>query len=269
MVALVGAGPGPGRPTPGGPPDGRPQVTIPDDAVEVAPGVFYLGTAVDKGRVVEGYAFVRYEKGFAKPADKPGKPAPDDSECYGFLAKGAKWKEVEDYIVNPANTGGLDETFVVDNLAKDVAKWETVAGVEILGEGSPTDKLLEADLKEMDDENEVYFGDIDIERAIAVTIIWGYFRGPPSGRELIEWDQVYDDADFDWSADCEAEGEDCTLKMDFENIATHELGHSVGLKDLYSDKCSEQTMFGYADYGEITKRDLADGDIAGVAELYK
>jgi len=57
--------------------------------------------------------------------------------------------------------------------------------------------------------------------------------------------------------------------MDFPNIATHELGHSFGLNDLYTDGCSTQTMYGYADYGEIDKRDLEDGDIQGIWELYK
>ena len=57
-------------------------------------------------------------------------------------------------------------------------------------------------------------------------------------------------------------------KMDFANIATHELGHSVGLDDLYDDKCREQTMHGYADYGETKKRTLEAGDIAGISKLY-
>ena len=72
---------------------------------------------------------------------------------------------------------------------------------------------------------------------------------------------MYDDADFDWGI---AEAG----KMDFENIATHELGHAVGLGDLYTSECSEQTMYGYAGYGEIKKRDLEAGDIAGITKLY-
>lgn len=40
------------------------------------------------------------------------------------------------------------------------------------------------------------------------------------------------------------------IRMDFENVATHDLGHRVGLADLYDAKCSEQTMYGYADYGK-------------------
>lgn len=96
----------------------------------------------------------------------------------------------------------------------------------------------------------------------AMAVVWGIFSGPPSFRELVEWDQIYDDVDFDWSSDGEAN------KMDFENIATHELGHSVGLADLYEGACSEETMYGYASYGEIKKRSLEAGDIIGVKKLY-
>jgi hypothetical protein len=266
------------------PSGGHATVVMPAHAVEVAPGVFSLGRAIDKGKVVEGYAFIDYKKGFGKPTgcNNDGKcqgwedpscadcagggngGGSDTSSCYGFLARGAKWKTIEPYIVNPSNTRELDETFITDNLAFDIEKWETAAGTEtdILGAGSATNETLIADLEWLDDKNEVYFADVGHEGAIAITIVWGIFSGPPWQRELVEWDQVYDDVDFGWSATGEAG------KMDFENIATHELGHSVGLDDLYDSKCSEQTMYGYASYGETNKRDLNTGDIAGIQKLY-
>ncbi|TKJ17131.1 hypothetical protein CEE44_01180 [Candidatus Woesearchaeota archaeon B3_Woes] len=266
-------------------PDFAPQhrqgiIAIPSHAVEVAPGVFSLGKAIDHGRVVEGYAFIDYKKGFGKQtgcnndgvcqgwedascADCTGggeEPTPDTSSCYGFLAKGTKWRTIEPYIVNPVNTRGLDGIFVTSNFASDVGKWETAAGVEILGDET-TGIVDGADLESPDNKNEVYFADVGYENAIAITIVWGIFGGPPPFRELVEWDMIFDDVDFDWGI-----GE--AGKMDFENIATHELGHSVGLGDLYTSECSEQTMYGYASYGETKKRTLEAGDIAGVQELY-
>ncbi len=56
--------------------------------------------------------------------------------------------------------------------------------------------------------------------------------------------------------------------MDFENIATHELGHSVGMGDLYTAECNQQTMYGYASNGETNKRTLESGDINGIRALY-
>jgi len=261
-------------------PAGR-TVSIPAHAVEVAPGVYSLGKAIDKGRVVEGYAFIDYKKGFGKPGTvcgngvcEPGENArkcptdcaggeePDTSSCFGFLSKGAKWKTIEPYMVDTTNTRGLGKSFVRENLAFDINKWESAAGVDILG--NEVSGIVDgADTVSPDNKNEVYFGNIEEPYAIAITIVWGYFSGPPRWRELVEWDQVYDDRDYDWSATGESG------KMDFENIATHELGHSVGLDDLYSSECSEQTMYGYADYGETKKRTLEAGDIKGVQELYK
>ncbi|MBI4053215.1 MAG: matrixin family metalloprotease [Candidatus Diapherotrites archaeon] len=241
------------------PSKGQAEVVIPENAVEVAPGIFSIGTAVSNGKTVEGLAFVDYVKGFARG----GKGGTGASSCYGFLARGAKWKTVEPYVVNPDNTSGVDTALIATNLAANIAKWETAAGKDILGEGSVTTETLAADTTSPDNQNEMYFGSISEPGAIAVTIVWGIFGGPPQTRELVEWDQVYDQADYAWSATGEAG------KMDFENIATHELGHSVGLSDLYESTCAEQTMYGYADYGETKKRTLEAGDIKGIQELYK
>ena len=194
------------------------------------------------------------------PNDCPTDPEPDTSSCYTFLASGAKWKTVEDYIVDPTNTRGLDEGFVGSNLAMDINKWEAAANFNILGnEIAGTVDIL--NIGNLNSKNEVLFADIDSPGAIGVTIIWGIFGGPPRRRELVEWDMVFDDVDFDWGI-----GE--AGKMDFENIATHELGHSVGLGDLYTDECIDQTMYGYASYGETKKRTLEAGDIAGINALY-
>jgi len=264
---------------------GRGKVKIPPNAVEIAPRIFRLGTAIDKGRVVEGYAIVTPGKGkFARPGcnnngicepgekkncadcNSPDSDGVDSSSCFDYT-RGARWKSVEDYVVNPDNLRGLMHSSIMSSLDEAIVTWEIAADYNIIGDDSSTYIPLEADLVEPDDQNEVYFADVDYPGAIAVTIIWGIFRGPPSWRELVEWDQVYDDVDFDWSDDCELYG-DCTDKMDFKNIAIHELGHSVGLNDLYDASCSEQTMYGIADFGETKRRTLEDGDLMGVWELY-
>lgn len=244
------------------------QLHLPEPAVENS-RVINLGTAWDpqSGKMVEGYAIIRYKDKKAKP-DKPGKPdrpgKEKESQCYEFLAKGAKWKSVEPWEMNPQNVRDLNEGAIYDNLAVDIEKWENAAEFNILGNGSQVSNVLVADTSSPDGKNEAYFDDISSAGAVGVTIIWGIFSGPPSLRELVEWDQVYDDADYDWSLNENGESD----KMDFESIATHELGHSVGMGDLYETSCIEETMYGYVDYGEINKRDLNAGDIAGVSKLY-
>lgn len=273
---------------------GRPSVSIPEHALEVVPDkVYWLGTAVEDGRLVEGYAIIHRKKGFGKPnrcnndgicqrwekstcgdCAGSGGDDPDTSSCYGFLAKGAKWKNIEDYMVDPDNLTGLGSDFISANLAEDIDRWEDAADgavsdgyiLDIIG-NEISGTVDGADMSSPDGKNEVYFANVDSQGAIAITVVWGIFSGPPARRELVEWDQVYDDVDFGWSEDCV--NNDCTGKMDFENIAVHELGHSFGLADLYTGECSEQSMYGYAAGGETKKRDLEDGDMKGISSMYK
>ena len=236
-------------------------VIIPAHAVELADGVFSLGTARDvDGSVVEGMMFIDYKKGNAKPPWAGGGGG-TTTTCFAVLAKGAKWKTLEPWIVNPNNTESLSDSFVLNDLTADIQKWEDASSINILGNGSINTSVLVADELSPDGVNEVYFGDVDSSGAIAVTIVWGIFSGPPSQRKLVEWDQVYDQADFNWSSSGEAN------KMDFENIATHEIGHSVGMGHP-PDGCVNETMYRFATEGETVKRDLNSGDISGINDLY-
>lgn len=258
-------------------------IALPPRAIEVAPNIYYLGIVNYEGKLIEGYAFIDYKEKKAKPGTFCGngicetgenaKKCPEDcggtipdSNCYGFLAKGAKWKSIEPYMIDTSNSRNLSSSFIKNNIAFDIDKWEQAAEVNIIGD-EIIGNVDGADTISPDNKNEILFGDIDQDGAIAITIVWGIFRGAPKDRQLVEWDQIYDDVDYDWSEDCLTE--DCSAKMDFENIATHELGHTVGLDDLYETTCSQETMYGYADYGEVSKRTLEGGDIAGVKELYQ
>ena len=236
-------------------------LTLPPAAENAA--VISLGEAVDveTGLIVEGYALIQ-RQGSAKPAHVGGGNGGSTANaCYTFMARGAKWKVVEPWAVNPINTSGLDEAWVTSNLGASVDKWEAAAGTDILGPHEQTSALLSADTTAPDGVNEVLFGEISEPGVIGVTIVWGVFGGPTQNRQLIEWDQVYDEVDFGWSAVGE------TNKMDFENISTHELGHTIGLSHP-ADTCAEESMYRYADYGETIRRDLHAGDIAGAAALY-
>lgn len=230
-------------------------VTIPANAVEVADGVFSLGTGTDvDGREVQGFMFVDRGNN-AKPPGAGGGKSGGETKCYAFFAK---WKTIEPWVVNPANTEGLDNNFVSGNLVADIQKWEDATANDILGDGSTTNATLVADTSSPDGVNEVYWGNVDSTGAIAVTIVW-YTIGRQ--KQIVEWDQVYDQVDFNWSSTGEAG------KMDFENIATHEIGHSDGMGHP-DDSCTEETMYRFASSGETKKRSLNAGDIAGIQALY-
>lgn len=250
-------------------PDARRVFSLPRQAEEIAEDVFLLGRRVDPvtRQEVEGYAFIHRRDAFSHLF--PSLFRQPANRCYAYLATGAKWKTNEPWIMNPANQASLNQAAVLNLEAQGIAKWEDAAdgvigngtGMNIIGNGSSTAATLTADTASPDGSNEVYFADVEGQGAIAVTIVWGIFGGITSRRQLLEFDQVYDDVDFDWSLTGAAN------TMDFDNIATHEIGHAVGMGHP-SSACAEETMYAYADFGETKKRNLNAGDIAGVDKLY-
>jgi len=183
------------------------------------------------------------------------------------MAKGAKWKTVEPYMVASTTPSILSDAFVRSNIALNISKWEDAADgtmdsnfVNIIGD-EVAGYVDGADTTSPDGKNEVMFGALD-SGTIGVTIVWGIFGGSPRGRELVEWDQVYNTY-YPWSESGEAG------KMDFENISTHELGHTFGLGDIYTQDCASETMYGYGDLAQTIKQTLEAGDILGITTLYK
>jgi len=237
-------------------------LTLPAKAVEVSNGVFSLGRAYDvkSDSFVEGYAIV-HKKNNAKGGNGKGGGKPDNGggpACYGFIANGAKWKSIENWEVYSG--AGLDANFLLSNTGDNIAKWEVAAdGTNILGNGSIGNGVV-TDPYTLDNINQVSFGDLD-EGTIAVTVIWGVWNGPSWRREIVAWDQVFN-TDYAWSDHGE------TDKMDYENISTHELGHSIGLADIYDASCGEVTMYGYGTEGEIKKQTLDQADVDGASSLY-
>jgi hypothetical protein len=80
----------------------------------------------------------------------------------------------------------------------------------------------------------------DADLALNVSFHWEDVRGEPESRH----------------------------SFDIRSIVTHELGHWLGLIDLYSSSDVHQTMSGYSKYGEASKRTLALGDIIGIQTAY-
>lgn len=237
---------------------------LPETAVDNAP-VISLGSAVDpaSGAVVEGIAFIHYKeakgKGNGSAKGKPG----GSLKCYAFLANDAKWKNAEDYMFDATNNQGLNEATLHNLLSQSVEGWDGQVSANVFG-AEVAGIVDGADSASPDGKNEVLFGDVSSQGAIAVTIVWGVFYGPPSQRQLVEWDMIFDEVDFNWSAEVLG----VAGKMDFHNIAAHETGHAGGMGHPDSS-CVDETMYAYADYAETKKRSLNAGDIAGIKALYK
>jgi hypothetical protein len=236
-------------------------------------GVFAFASAGKPDDVpppLEKKVFIHYKKGFGKPDGTPGNGPPskppkdeDESGYYALLGKGLKWKTTPvSYVIDPGNADELEEEFIVDAVSQSAEEWDEHTGIELFSNSYTINYELSWDDDNPDGRNEIVFEDYPQQGVIGVTVVWGYFSGPPGQREIIEFDIMFD-TDFTWgNAD-----NDPTV-MDLQNIATHEFGHGVGLDDLYQDAAHQETMYGYADYGETIKRDLYIGDQEGIKKLY-
>ncbi len=219
------------------------------------------GNSNERGPL-EKITFIHYKNGNAaiKANAKPN--AGGGVACYTFLSKGARWKTTEPILINPINSDGVGEELIVNATNAAAGEWDNKVPFGIFGSVS-VDNSASFNNGEIDGYNTVSFGGIPNSGAIAVTTIWGYFGGPPALRELVEWDMLLDQEDYEWG-DATATPD----RMDVQNIITHEIGHSAGMGDLYTLNCAQQTMYGYSAEGETSKRDLASGDIAGIRKLY-
>lgn len=212
-------------------------------------------TAVSHSPALESVTFVHYRDGAVKPISsaKAGSPT-----CYTFISRDAKLTSVENVLVNPLNSGMMDAD-VLFQARSSAMTWDNATGKTIWG-GFNLDYTAGFD-SAADGLNEISFGAYGNPDVIAVTRIWGVFSGKT--RYIDQFDVLFNTT-FKWG-DVATTGN--TSLMDFPNIGTHELGHAVGLGDLYNT-CVNETMYGYSNYGETKKRDLNTGDILGLQKLY-
>lgn len=212
-----------------------------------------------KKPLLEKRVFIHYKKGFGKPADKPGGGKAKESSCYGFLSKDLKWKNVPQQLLVDADNSGVLSTDVLSAIASSADTWDDhtqaplFSSVILTPEGS-------WDSDSPDGKNELVFDNYYDSSVIAVTITWGYFNAPPPLREIVEFDILFN-TQFNWAINDPS-------KMDIQNIATHEIGHGLGLNDQYETICNQVTMYGYSDDGEIIKQTLEEPDIEGLHKLY-
>ena len=253
--------------------------SLPEQASEVAPGVFFLGHAVQDGVTLVGYAYAwmgtageRGRRANGKPVGTPGGGGGNggggnetESSCYSYIANGAKWNSAEPYVFNSANQnignvtlGGTDGVF---------GAWESASGgANIVEVGNPTTLDLVADTSSTDGANEIYFASIPDANVLGYTIVWSTRSRGRNAGQIVEADMVIDDDDWNWYTGSGAAG---STQIDFWSVFTHEAGHWVGMGHTDTTVlCSGQTMYPYVSYGDSTKRALGAGDIAGVSALY-
>ena len=188
-----------------------------------------------------------------KPSGTPGgKPDSSDGGKPGaYVLLGPKWDTLdlilyvsEDKMQSTIEDSATEwDMYTSANLVSDVVVDYTASFAEELEKNTP------------DFKNELIFDDLDLG-TIAVCYTWC------SGDRILQFDIAFN-IDYTWG--------DATVDsgvMDFQNIATHELGHGFGLGDMYKRNLSYLTMYGYSGEGDTAKRTLAQGDIDGIQALY-
>ena len=188
---------------------------------------------------------------------KPQNPSrlPKTPTCYKLM--GVKWARLPvSYVINPRNLDGLEEEFVVNTIVASAETWDSVTSSELFNNQYTVNYDLSYGV--YDQKNVIDFGYGLDSNVIAVTTVWYTMRG----KQIIEFDMRFNDA-FTWG-----DATSNPVVMDLQNIATHELGHSVGMDDVYTDSCSAVTMYGFGTEGETQKRTLEQPDITGLQKLY-
>ncbi len=97
--------------------------------------------------------------------------------------------------------------------------------------------------------------------ALAATGVWYKTQGIPVGQmyPILESDMTFN-SNLKWTTTGEAG------KLDFQSVVLHELGHTIGLGDLYGQPINDgKQVMGY--YTGV-RRSLGNGDATGVWKLY-
>ena len=210
-------------------------------------------TIVDPVRGIAKAEFIHHDKGYQKNT-VTSSFVPGSGTCWGTFATWNNSLPVR-YVINPNNPQGLGSAFITSAISTSAETWDAATSKELFRDTYTIDSR--ARYGKLDGKNSIVFGATS-PGTIAVTSTWYY----TSTKQIIEFDMKFNTY-YTWgNADLNSR------VMDLQNIATHELGHSVGMNDIYTSSCSDVTMYGYGDSGETKKRTLEPLDIEGLLSLY-
>ncbi len=176
-----------------------------------------------------------------------------DCTATAYSFTGWKWNVAENHRVDTWNPDGISSSTVLNRFQTSADVWDNQVAANIIG--TFTSGGSRNNIPVFDGYNQHGWKDL-ASTTIASTWTWS------SGGIASESDAAYN-TDFSWSSS------GASGKMDLQNIATHELGHTVGMghsSTASGNSCL--TMYPSGSLGETQKRTLGDGDINGIKARY-
>lgn len=176
-----------------------------------------------------------------------------DCTATSYSFTGWKWNVAENHRVDTWNPNGISSSTVLNRFQVSADAWDNQVAANIIGSFSSGGSRN--NIPVYDGYNQHGWKDLS-SSTIASTWTWS------SGGVASESDAAYN-TDFAWSSSGQSG------RMDLQNIATHELGHTVGMgHSTTASGNSCLTMYPSGSLGETQKRTLGDGDINGIKARY-
>lgn len=184
------------------------------------------------------------------------------SLCFDTIVPNLTWTMASPFYISTDNLAGacLDESYVrcvftsAMEAIQGALSWHPIGQLRTAtGTGTIA----------RNSRNDVSFGSIPLPNAqliLAITSFWW-----TADNELVEWDQAYNTNAYQFGP---VEQWTYSTLVDLQNTVTHELMHTLGMRDIYTPECAESTCYGYATYRERKKRSLQIDDQVGVTAIY-
>src|SRR3989344_3655633 len=98
----------------------------PKNAIRISDSLYDLGEANVKGEKLHGFMYVHRELKSSQKTSGARLPA-----CYSLM--GPRWRITEPYVLNTANSRGLDDAFVSSVISTSMNSWDQRVSFQIFG----------------------------------------------------------------------------------------------------------------------------------------
>jgi hypothetical protein len=230
--------------------------------------------------VFEKAVFIHYGNDVAhgKPIGAPGGSKNKTPALYSYSK--THWSASDIPVTYGINSTGtpVNDTVFINAVEASFATWNAAGtGIDFNYDPEIGDSP-ELNPVQPDDVNMVGWANLGAgySGVIGITITWYYRFG--GEKIIVDCDTILNlDSEFNWvqvikvtDPDNQTIPQTTRYDVDVQNIMTHEAGHWLQLNDLYDsvDAVMQQTMYGYADDGELKARSLENGDISGLHKIY-